>query len=78
MFQSLRETLSDLDVPSVIEERIVHRTGGNIQDLRVESDQSGVVIYGHTPRYRFKQEAIAAAREVMDNNRLRVEIYLGE
>ena len=48
-----------------IKRRIVQRTGGRIQSLRVETIGSRVVIHGSAPSYYLMQLALRGARDVV-------------
>ena len=57
-----------------IKRRIVERTGGRIQSLRVEITGSRVVIHGSAPSYYLTQLALRGVRDVLGSAANRIEL----
>lgn len=55
------EEFADNDILARIERIIRCRTGGKIEDLRVDQTEDGIVIYGRAYAYYVKQQATHAA-----------------
>ena len=57
-----------------IKRRIVQRTGGRIESLRVETIGSRVLIHGSAPSYYVMQLALRGARDVLGSAANRIEL----
>jgi hypothetical protein len=53
---------------------IMQRTGSRVHDLRVETDQGKVMVYGRAGSHYIRQLALAAAMEACDPDRVEVHI----
>jgi hypothetical protein len=62
--RDLRMNVADLeDLQTMIRRRILERTWGRVQDLRVETLDDRIVVNGSTPTSHLKQLVIEAIRE---------------
>jgi hypothetical protein len=59
-----RKTMAS-NVETLLEEKILGRTGRRVRDLRIEFDNECITLHGRTETYHVKQLALSAIREAL-------------